>query len=89
MPPWFDDVLRQSPILAAALLVAWVTFRYIAKQHEEHLKALRANYQEALRLLTDAYDKHLASKDGEINRLQKEIAAMRRAALSAEGIKTQ
>jgi hypothetical protein len=78
MPSWLEDVLKQSPILAASLGVGWFAFRYIAKQHEDHLKALDAQRDEHLQSLVAAYDKHLPSKEMEAERLQTDKEALQK-----------
>jgi hypothetical protein len=69
MPPWFDEILKQSPILAVTLAVAWVAYRYVTKQHDEHLQMMTRQHEAYLKALTKSYERHLASKDAEIGRL--------------------
>jgi hypothetical protein len=72
MPTWFEDVLKQSPILGVTLLVIWIAFRHITKRDAEHERALSAARDEHLRSLREGFDRHLASLNAEIGRLQKD-----------------
>ena len=65
VPDWAVEILKSSPTLAVCLLVVWYAFRHITRQHEQHLKTLR-----------EAYTKHLASKEAEIQRLEADKTAL-------------
>jgi hypothetical protein len=39
MPNWLEELIRQFPVLAIALLVSWYYQRHIWKQHARELKA--------------------------------------------------
>ena len=72
LPPWLDEVLRQSPLLAATLAVAYYLYRHIAKQHDERLAAEKRFGDEKVALLSQSHDKVVESLLREIERLEKD-----------------
>ena len=75
LPNWAVEVLKQSPILAVALGVAWVAGKYITNLHAAHLKQIQERFDLHLSQLRESCDKHLTSKESEIKRLVAELKA--------------
>ena len=70
VPLSWEDLMRQLPLLAVALIVAWYSFRHITQQHEDHLNDIRKQTEKTLEMLADASARIEAAKDAELKAVQ-------------------
>ncbi len=76
MPPWFEEILKQSPILAVAVLICWYAFRQYKTVNDLRIAAAEASFLAHMKALEKAHANHLSSKDAEIARLQSDKDAL-------------
>ena len=73
----WEELARQVPLLAVALLVAWYAFRHISTQQEHHLTDIRNHAEQTLKMLNDAHSRIESAKDAQIKELQATLQAER------------
>jgi hypothetical protein len=69
VPEWFTNIVAQFPVVALVGFVAWIAYKEVRNRHAEEIKRLEANHQSQLNTLQELMNKHLESKNDEIDRL--------------------
>lgn len=73
MPDWFESILRQSPTVALAGLVAYYAFRKLEAKSAKDQKYERDLHAKALKAQDEKSTEIVKAKDAEIRRLKAEI----------------